>query len=557
MARAHVAPSVAFVLLAACGAATSPQMLAAGNGVSITIAPTSAEVPAGTEMSFQATVTGSGDLGVQWTLEEGDTAGSVAADGTYTAPATTGGPYHLQARSNADRNKVATAVITVTPPPALSILPASPNVNVGQVVTFTVNVSLAVQWSVDEASGCGAIDRSTGVYTAPGSPGICHVTATEQTDASKVAHATVKVFSKTQGSWVDISPPAARPIDTGSNFHYGLAPMDADQNGTVFVGDDASSSAANGLWKSTNYGTTWARVDGSLAGADATNVNSLDVVSVRISPASSNVVFLGTIKSGSGGFCKSTDGGQTWVQKLPGDWEHDLYWMDIDPHDPNHLLITFHSPGKPPGDGTNAGIGESFDGGETWTGHPGQAWGAGQHIHFLGRKNDGSADSSGTFWIVATQYNGIWRTENAGSSWTQVATWNMTHGQNQMYRSVVTGALYLGSVGEVYRSLDNGRTWSATGAQSTGDGYGGIVGDGVNIWTMLANTGAAAFGPYQWQSLPETDQTSAPGASHWSVYGAETYIDGPYEMHFDSAHRILYSAQWGAGLWKLQLPAAP
>jgi hypothetical protein len=433
-------------------------------------------------------------------------------------------------------------------PGTVSLIPSG-----GQQFTATVTgtSNTAVTWSVEEGSACGAVSPS-GLYSAPSTAATCHVVATSQSDSTKNSSATVYVGAL--DSWLNITPSATLPLATGgSSFHYGLVPMDSDDNGTIFVGNDASNASLNGVWKSTDYGNTWTQVPGTLSGANATNVNQLNPYFIRVSPANSQVVFVGDIKTGDGGVSKSTDGGQTFTQKLPSTWEHDMYWMDIDPNNPNHLLVTFHSPGYP-GDGTNSGVGESFDNGETWTGHsPGSAWGTGQHVYFLGQNNSGAADTSGTFWLLGTQYAGIWRTENSGSTWTQVATWTATHGMWQPYRAK-SGAIYAGSIGKIYRSLDNGRTWSDTGAlESAGDGYGGLIGDGTNVWAMEANTGLAAFGPYRWMNLPETDTTSAPGASNWTYYGTATYVDGPYEMHFDATHRILYSSQWGAGLFKLQL----
>jgi hypothetical protein len=133
-----------------------------------------------------------------------------------------------------------------------------------------------------------------------------------------------------------------------------------------------------------------------------------------------------------------------------------------------------------------------------------------------------------------------------------VATFNMTHGMEQLYRAS-SGALYLGAVGAVHRSLDNGRTWADTGAQSTSDGYGGLVGDGARIWTMIANTGLASA-PVRWQVLPEANTTSSPANPAWQFSGSTTYPSGPNHLIFDPINRVLYSSNWGAGLWRMKLP---
>lgn len=93
--------------------------------VTITIYPTSAKVAGGKGVDFVSEVTGAPSSEVIWSVEEGDSAGTVTSRGasakgdtislycTYTAPQKPG-TYHLIATSTADKNKSATADITVT-----------------------------------------------------------------------------------------------------------------------------------------------------------------------------------------------------------------------------------------------------------------------------------------------------------------------------------------------------------------------------------------------------------------------------------------------------------
>jgi photosystem II stability/assembly factor-like uncharacterized protein len=283
-------------------------------------------------------------------------------------------------------------------------------------------------------------------------------------------------------------------------------------------------------------------------------------VFVRVDPTNSSIVYAGIPKQSSGLF-KTVNGGASWTQLLPANYEHDVYGLAIDPFNHLHLLLTFHScqvnwPLVSGGvDGAACGLLESLDGGSTWiTRTAAGGWsGASQFAFFVGEKNDGTPDASGSVWIVSNQNGqGIWRTENSGSTWSHVGNFDQTHGMQSLYRSA-NNALYMGSVGKIFRSLDNGRTWSDTGAQSSGDGYGGIWGDGTHVWAMLANTGTAVFGPYRWQSLLETDSTSSPSNSHWSFFGATTYSDGPGWVIYDPINKVVYSSQWGAGVFKLDV----
>jgi hypothetical protein len=358
--------------------------------------------------------------------------------------------------------------------------------------------------------------------------------------------------TSTPGVWEDVTPPAPKPWSDGSQFYYGFIWIDgakADAPGTLYVGLDHQNDASSGIWKTTDVGNSWAMTP-SQGPNDELRVCPQPVA---VDPTDSNVVYAGNIKSGLGVF-KSTDGGASWGTGsiIPAGDEPDAYWLSIDPVNHLHLIMTFHSAGKQWGG--NAGVLESKDGGVAWTSIPAGGWtGAGQFAFFLGQKNDGTPDTTGSFWIFATQGNGVFRTENAGGAWSQVGAFNMTHGMEQLYRAP-NGALYIGSVGKIYRSADNGKTWTDTGAQSTGDGYGAVMGDDTNIWAMLANTGGAAFGPYKWQTLPIGDTTSTAAASHWASFGTTTYADGPNRMVYDPINRIVYASNWGTGVLRYRLP---
>jgi zinc-ribbon domain len=98
---------------------------ASAGDVIVTIAPTEARVAAGGTQDFAATVKGTGDIDVTWSVAEGNTGGtlvnrgaqaeggSVATMAIYAAP-TAPGTYHVVATSKADPAKAATAEVTVT-----------------------------------------------------------------------------------------------------------------------------------------------------------------------------------------------------------------------------------------------------------------------------------------------------------------------------------------------------------------------------------------------------------------------------------------------------------
>ena len=90
-----------------CGSATPV--------VSVGISPPAASVQTGGTQQFMATVTGTTNTAVNWTVQEGTAGGMVSTSGLYTAPATTGA-YHVIATSAADTSKSASATVTVSAP---------------------------------------------------------------------------------------------------------------------------------------------------------------------------------------------------------------------------------------------------------------------------------------------------------------------------------------------------------------------------------------------------------------------------------------------------------
>ena len=80
--------------------------------VSVTIEPSTATLIVGENKTFTATVVGSVNTAVVWSVQEGAFGGTITSGGVYTAPSTPG-TYHIVATSQADPNKRATATVAV------------------------------------------------------------------------------------------------------------------------------------------------------------------------------------------------------------------------------------------------------------------------------------------------------------------------------------------------------------------------------------------------------------------------------------------------------------
>jgi len=170
-------------------------------GVSVAVSPTAATVAPGGTQQFAATVTGTTDTAVTWSVVEAG-GGSVSATGLYTAPATAG-TYHVKATSKADPSKNAQATVTVASGSGVvvTISPTSATVETWGSVKFVATSSVRpgdfdLDFFVQEGAaggyfGCCDVEgRAT--YTAPHTTGTYHVVARSKTDPTKSATATVR-----------------------------------------------------------------------------------------------------------------------------------------------------------------------------------------------------------------------------------------------------------------------------------------------------------------------------------------------------------------------------
>lgn len=166
--------------------------------ISVSVAPTSATVPANGSQAFIATVTNTTNTKVNWTVVE-PSCGSVDVTGLYTAP-NSGALCTVVATSQADTTKSASAGVVVTappPPPPISVAvsPTTATVPASGSQQFSATVTNALtDLSVSWLATCGTI-TATGLYVAPPGAAVCSVSATSNEDLSKSASALVTVLA--------------------------------------------------------------------------------------------------------------------------------------------------------------------------------------------------------------------------------------------------------------------------------------------------------------------------------------------------------------------------
>jgi len=254
----------AVVVANSAGSATSTDAtlnVAAAAGVAVQISPNSATEAVGTTQQFAATVTGSSNTAVTWSMSgagcSGAACGTISAGGLYTAPASVPSPATLSVRATsvADPSKSASASITVVVATAvlLSISPSSAAVATASAGTFTATVTgtsnTAVAWSLTGAgcsgASCGTLATSslTAVYSAPNvapSPANINVVATSMADASKTASASVTIMPVVA---VSVTP-GSTSIGTGATQQFNASVVGTSNTAVTWSAQGAGCSAS-------------------------------------------------------------------------------------------------------------------------------------------------------------------------------------------------------------------------------------------------------------------------------------------------------------------------
>jgi len=207
--------------------------------ITVNLAPTIGTVLLGETLSFTATVANATDTSVSWSVNGviGGTsqAGTISADGLYTAPLDlpSGGTVQVTATSHADSAKSATASVSIASDISVSISPNVASVELGAKQAIQASVrsqctpDSSLRWSLTGAacpSACGSIDAN-GYYTAPQilpAATSVNVTATSVADPSKQASAGMIITSHFA---LQLSAPGDVVAGTASSLVATLTPV--------------------------------------------------------------------------------------------------------------------------------------------------------------------------------------------------------------------------------------------------------------------------------------------------------------------------------------------
>jgi hypothetical protein len=312
--------------------------------------------------------------------------------------------------------------------------------------------------------------------------------------------------------------------------------VDPNNQGTVYSG-----TLFQGLWKSTDCGANWTKI---ASGTNADDVNRGMNWTLAVDPQDSRIVYTNS-GYGSNGLFKSMDGGVSFTDIWSGKSQPELSKaftynfanvIAIDPANHEHVLLTFHEACLAPHPATC--IVESMNGGSSWRiidGDPTWNGNEGQVIFFL--------DNSST-WLWGSQTNGFWRSQDSGQSWEAIPKMGTSHLQGSQILRTSAGRFFAAGSDGIWTSSD-GKAANWQLVPDTGPIMGGLVTDGT---TMYAST--CYFGGFcnpRYLTSAETDGKT------WAELKHPVMTQGG-NLGYDKGHKLLYSSNLDAGLWRVVVP---
>jgi len=332
------------------------------------------------------------------------------------------------------------------------------------------------------------------------------------------------------GVWEEISPVPGYMPHPDNEGKWGAAAVVTHPalHGTIYA-----SVGYMGVWKSTDCGSTWVKLNTGRHGTDLDTGIQFDLHVVPGQGAEPDLLYANNWIGVIPAFFKSTNGGVDWdplydkssnVEALVelGGWGNQ---MGVDPADARHLIIDFHANCKSPR--IALCMGESTDGGATWRLFDGpqrdglKGWQEAAVPYFV----------TPTHWIYAA-HAGIFSTTNSGATWTFVrypgGTWHLE----------TAGMYYIAGDDGVLASADGGSWTPLAGSHASN----AIVATGKEIYTgsQFDSVGtlwrASQSNPTSWTAVPMPTAGKNAGAT---------------SLAYDGAHRVLYSSNHRSGLWRM------
>ncbi|MFL6213190.1 MAG: hypothetical protein ACJ74J_04770 [Blastocatellia bacterium] len=354
-------------------------------------------------------------------------------------------------------------------------------------------------------------------------------------------------------TWTPVSD--SQPI--ASIGAIAVAPSDPN---TVYVGSGEADmrsqiSYGNGMYKSTDAGKTWKHI-----GLNDTR----QIGRVLIDPKNPSTAFVAALGHAYGpnaerGVFRTRDGGATWEKVLFKNDNVGAIDLAFDPQDSRVVYATLWNSRRPPWSiyppsyGPGSGIFKSIDGGATW-----QALTRGLPTERVGRIGLAAspANRNRIYAIVDAKDGGLYRTDDAGATWTLMSNDKRLWGRGWYFCKAVADprnadTVYVSNT-SVYRSTDAGKTWTAIKGAPGGDDY-------HQLWiypddpkrmilasdqgAVVSEDGAATWSSWYNQSTAQLYHVAADNRFPYWVTGAQQ-DSGAVGIPTRSAHAEISMHDW-------------
>ncbi|MDB5279102.1 MAG: glycoside hydrolase [Ferruginibacter sp.] len=294
-------------------------------------------------------------------------------------------------------------------------------------------------------------------------------------------------------------------------------------------------SVGDGIYKSADAGKTWINTglkDGQQIGG------------LAIDAANENRVFAAVLGHPYGpnterGVYRTTDGGKTWERVLYKDENTGAIQVAIDPKDPNIIYADLWAGRQGPWEngewnGDESGLYKSTNGGNTWKqltkGLPTTKMGLGRIGFCIAPTNSSRLYAT----VDAGEYGGIYRSDDAGETWSQMNKDERFWGRGDDFAEVKVDPenadiVYTADV-VVWKSVDGAKTWKDFRGAPGGDDYHRIWINPTNSDIMLiaADQGAIitvnggqTFSSWYNQPTAQFYHVSTDNAFPYNVYGGQ------------------------------------
>jgi len=330
------------------------------------------------------------------------------------------------------------------------------------------------------------------------------------------------------GVWQSITPFSAGGPAYGEGWSEAMS-IDPFDTAVVWL-----TTGYRGIYKSTDCGKTFAHVN---TGRNAATFERGNHISMLVDPVDRGVIYVANIHD-SIGLWKSTNGGVDWDSLFPmGSEVYQVVWgyamsVAMDPSDHKHLMVAFHDNCKAPY--APACEAETTDAGATW--------------RLIKIPFPGWQEGSGSWIIDATTSlyagTGLFLTTDRGVSWKDVGPQSgMAFGSGEREIHPIPrgpdGTYYIASNQGIIKSAD------------------------AHTWTLIPNSGGGlvsfASGDGQFITSAEYTKNSYRVAKWsnptvWTTFAPPPVDQGGSYLGYDAVHKVLYSSNFGGGLFRIVLP---